>query len=221
MKKFFSLLLILIMLITMSGFSFAEPNKNNEETVVKKLTYNEYIEKLANSLGVSVNEAIKIDQKENEKYEKELKRRFPKLFNKVGINIYGVTRDDGHYTYYTITKTKWYNSDFAAYVGATFKIYVNGSFREFVSIKGKVFSERKEGVGNYDWNPLNSWDDPKGGKYPTTSVTIGATGTFRTEIKRSQTVGIDFAGFSLQQTIGDTLIYISKPMTITYTYNLY
>ena len=227
MKKILSLLLVLTMTMTMSAFAFADGNDLTEEVIEKTITYDEYIQSLANDLGVSIEEAKKIDKEETEKYKKELRKRHPELFEEV-VNAQEVVSAEAIVStlsddiiYKTISKSKKYNSSFSAFVAANLKIYSSGSFREIIQILGKTYSQRESGWGDYEWNQLNAWDDPDGGEYSTLSVTIGATGTFKTEIDISVSVGSELEGFNIGVSGGTTSTYISEPMQIIYTYNLY
>lgn len=74
---------------------------------------------------------------------------------------------------------------------------------------------------NYDWEQLNTWSDPIGGKYPTTGVTISATGRFVVRVGSSVGGGLNLPGFSLNASTSFEDIYYSDFMTIRYTYNLY
>lgn len=221
MKRILSLLLIFALTFSSFGFVYASPNTNDnnnlEEVTEIELTYEEYIEKKADSLGVTIDEAKLIDDKENKKYEKDLKKRYPDLF--IGKDEASI--ESGYYTYKRISKTSWYNNYFAAAVYADLKIYNNGSFREITELMGIVYSERIAGWKIYTWEQSNSWSDPNNSGMPTTSITISATGIFTVEVSKGIEIGLQLAGFSLAGSGGIYDIYQSDPFQIMYTYSLY
>jgi len=218
MKKYITSTFLLLLLLGTMVISFADHTTEQNITTID-ITYDQYIKSLAESLNVSVEDAVKIDIKQNELYERELQKRHPELFGNMKLinnnlmSYSGTT--SGSYTYKTISKTQTYyrNGNFSASVNANLKIYTNGSFGEIVQVMGSVYSNRVSGLYSYQWIQLNSWHDPSGGSYPTTAVTINATGYFTVQVQS----GVQIPGFSISGT--DT--WQSDNMSINYTYSLY
>lgn len=228
MKKTLLILLMLIMVLTTSFTAYADTG--NEQNIIEtEITYEQYIEALAQKHNITIDEAIERDNKENEKYEAKLKKRFPELFSNSSdeqntlLRASATTASTGTYSYVDISHTQVYdeNPNYSASVEASFKIYNYGSFREIVNIMGSVGSRRISGLYNYTWEGTNHWDDPAGGQYPTTSVVISAKGYFQVQVDSSVSVGFSLPGFDLGGSVGGTDTYLSETMSIYYTYRLY
>lgn len=229
MKKIISLLLVLAVVFSFQISVFADMEKG-EVIIEKEISYDEYIQSLAKKMNISIEEAKIYDEKQNEKYEAQLKLRFPKMLEEsnddilLARNLSSRAPYAGTYSYVTVSKSQTYpkNRNFSASVAAEFKIYSYNSFREIVSLQGNVYSYRGNGMYSHTWEQVNSWEEAAGGTYPTTSVTISATGLFNVVIDTSVGVNFDLPGFvDVSVGGGGSNTYVSDPMSIRYTYRLY
>ncbi|WP_206752163.1 hypothetical protein [Desulfosporosinus fructosivorans] len=72
------------------------------------------------------------------------------------------------------------------------------------------------------WTQMYTWSDPATGssEFPTTSVTIGASGYYVRVVSNS--VGFSGgAGFTVTGETSSTTTYTSETQNLTYTWNLY
>jgi len=214
-----SLVLIMMMILSLGVNSFATSDLSEIIEDIE-IPYDIYIQHKAESLGVSIEEAIVIDEEENTEYKKNLQKRHPELFETDLLMVTDI-RSTPTFIYKTIKKTQEYekNNLYSATVYADIKIYVDSdtAFREIVEVLGNVYSRREEGWGNYEWVELNAWDSPSGNSYPTDEVQIRATGYFKVQVDSSVSVGVELFGFEMS----GSDIYQSKNMTIDYEYSLY
>ncbi|MGV8149955.1 MAG: hypothetical protein ACLKAK_11980 [Alkaliphilus sp.] len=237
MKKMFTMLLVFCLVFSASFSALASSDsltRNREkiitdqsafprvEIIEEEISYLEYITSLSRRLNISISEAKKIDKEHTQNAIRTLKLQHPEIMLDTvlvydnSISLFTAS----HVVYKRSIKTKWFNSDFSASVAADFKTLVHGSFAKIVALQGDVYSYRSAGASNSTWEELNTWADPRGGTYPTDSVTFSATGQFEVRVSSSGSSGIDLAGFSVSHTIGTTTIYLSNPMSIRHTFSV-
>ena len=188
---------------------------------IKPKCKEEYITSLSKRLNISISEAKKIDKENTQNAIRTLILKHPDAMQETTLmhdnSIFPLSSTQ--VVYKRATKSKWFNSDFSASVAAEFKVLVHGSFEKIVQNLG-VYSYRRAGASNSTWEELNTWSDPRGGAYPTDSVTFSATGQFEVRVSSSGSAGIDLKGFSVSHTIGTTTIYLSNPMSIRHTFSV-
>lgn len=239
MKK--KIVVFLVLMLVFSSISvYADDNSAEEVVFIEELpeiSYKEYIRNIADINHITEAEAIRIDRLELDNYKNYLADSIEdgsifEILKLQGIedeykNMSKAELKDkllsGSTFYYTISGTRTYskNSDFSASVNAVVSMYSEGSFRQINSLQGSVFSRRESGIYRYDWIELNTWDDPKGGRYPTIELTIGAEGYFEVRTNVSGGASLDIPGFSISGSIGQDDIYQSELMSIRKTYVLY
>lgn len=204
-------------------------NLNNKVQGIEEISEKKYIEIVALEKNISIEKVKEMELQENkllkEKlYEKiengKLQEEFPNLKNYKKEDIKKLAAS-GYYTYNTISGTKTYdrNKSFKAEVNATLKIYNfnNTSVRQIAALQGSVSSKPVTGTHNYKWNQQSKWADPTGGKYPTSKITIGASGYFSITTTAGISGGVP--GFSVS---GSTnTYYTSDYINITRTFSCY
>ncbi len=222
MKRLIGLLMVVMLVAGTFCTSFADTPRS---LGTGELSYDQYINMLAKSKGISREAAIMYDNAENAKYEQQLEKRMkenPRLIQSSSL-FKAAAVTSGYYTYSTATTTKAYpnRSDFKATASITVKIYVNGTFREIVSKQGSVNSYITSGSNAAaTWVQTNAWDDPSGGRYPTTSVTYGAEGRFEIVTQQALT-GTAGVGLTLSGTIGQNYYYRTAIMSVQGTKGVY
>lgn len=167
--------------------------------VLTQISFDEYVSILSEEKGISLQDAYKLESRE-------------------GIRLLA-----GETIYYKYSKVVEYyeNRSYSAKLLATIKIYTSGSFREIRGISG-VGSRPNSGTHDYDWIEVYSWTDPYDSlDFPTTQVTIGATGYFEVRVSTTVGVGMDIPGFSAGVDYGGETIFTSNDVNLEGTYRVY
>jgi len=166
--------------------------------VLTQISFEEYVSRLAKENNISIQEAYRLEPNMN------------------------LASDDITYWNYSKEFTYRDNKNFSAELEATIKLYNRGSFREIKDVMG-VGSRIASGRYKHSWIQTRAWSDPKEGssKFPTTSVTLGASGYFEARVSMGGGLGMDIPGFSFQGDIHGESIYYSNTMNMEGTYRVY
>lgn len=196
--------------VTINGFS--EPQVIEE--TYKVISREEFLQYLAKSKITSVANAIKIDKMLTKSFEE----KHPEFFGKIANQ-----QLSGHYEYGYISRTV----DMGPIYGSRrilikesviTKIYVNGSFRQFVYVSDPSTSP---GNGYFTWHETDSHTFLD---YPT-QFTAMAAGYAEVAINSSEqvTLGVQLenVGFSFSYSLGMTYYYRKDCYLPQWTYNLY
>lgn len=170
--------------------------------VLSQISLAEYVSIISKEKNISLQEAYKLEAKER------------------NMSLLSVNE----IIYYKYSKIVTYskNRNFSAKLVATIKVYSSGSFREIRDISG-IGSRANSGIHTYEWDEMYAWSDPKEGSsgFPTTSITIGASGYFITAVSSSVGAGLDIPGFSVEATYGGMTYFYSDDLHLEGNYRVY
>lgn len=173
------------------------------------ISRDEYISILAKEKNISIQQAYEIETRSSKSY--------------LGTSALLSTTASPYY-YYNYSKVFTYskNSHFKAELVATLKVYSSGSFRQINDVMA-ISSRRYAGLYDYTWSQLTAWSDPQPGssKFPTTSITLGASGYFEVSTSYSIDLSTDLPGFSVGGSSGGQHIYQSNTMFMSSSYSVY
>lgn len=225
MKKILSLLLVIVLTLGMSSGVFADESQVQLVEKTTYLTYEQYTELLATEKGITLEEAIALDKSENEAYEKELVKRFPKLKNKKinsnnSISPNGITADGYYYVNQEWGFVYPGNTSFQGALTASFKNYSYGSFREIVTVLGKS-TRRTAGLYSATWVPNYIWQYPENTGMPAASVELGGSGYFQIVTTISGGISGGVPGFEITASSESETIYQSQSVFVEVVYSLY
>lgn len=185
---------------------------------VEEISYEEFIESIAESYNVSIEEAIEMDKKDNA--DNFVKHNIINLKSNIMMSNSLDCKSKGTSKYYTATKRVTYpdNNNYTVEMRTKFKIYQSGSFAEISELitmpKGYVL----KGSHNYKFITEDSYIDKKNDSdYPTLYVEFGICGYFEETIQNGVDIGLGIPGFYLSLSKSGYNYYNSGPIDVDQT----
>ncbi len=179
---------------------------------VKVLTREEFLKTLAYSMKISLIEAQEFD------FEKTM------MFEKIHLGfVPSISINSGHYEYITIQNSQFFGPTLKSYIYVTeyapAKVYVDGSFRQFIYVANPYSVPSS---GDYTWYQTYSYSDLAN---PPVTVTLLCDGYAEVSINSSDqwTLGVQLEGlgFSFSHSVGTIYYYRKYCHFYPYTYSLY
>lgn len=227
--------------------SFASSDQTNSDVIATEITYDEYIEKIAQNQGISKEEAVELDKQRSIEFIKNLEEKqdtkqigvlssndeldyetyIKELAESKEISKEELLRLDEQQLYEVIIQNISYRN-----VTKTQKLHSNSNFSATLEAQLKLYSSgsfgqitdvmaitsrRQTGIGANTWEEMTAWYD---GTLPSRNVTLQASGYFQVVTSSSFDFGVDAEFFSFGGSIGSESIYQSDTMYILFNYSL-